>query len=205
MRYAKTRKAETRQRVVETASRALRRDGIDGIGLVGLMGEAGLTKGGFYAHFGSKDDLVAEAVATSLQASAERMRDAGRAAAADGRRGLHAIVDAYLSEAHAAAPEAGCTIGALLSDLSRAKTPVREAAIDGAAALTAAIEEALPVSLGGNRRSRARALLGLLTGGLQLARLETDPQAREAVLSSAREAATLLAEATSIAIESPAA
>ncbi len=194
MRYAKTRKAETRQRVVETAARALRRDGVGGIGLVGLMGEAGLTKGGFYAHFGSKDDLVAEAVASSLHGSAERMRATGRAAEEEGDRGLYAIVDAYLSLAHAAAPEAGCTISALLSDLARAETPVRQAAINGAAALTAAIEEALPVSLRGDRRSKARAVLGLLTGGLQLARLETDLQAREAVLSSTRDAVRLLAD-----------
>ena len=88
MRYVKGRKAETRARVVATAGRALRRDGIDGSRLVGLMQEAGLTKGGFYAHFESKDALVAEAVTASLQQSAASMR-----AAAQGARPLVALVE----------------------------------------------------------------------------------------------------------------
>jgi TetR/AcrR family transcriptional repressor of nem operon len=194
MRYAKTRKAETRSRVVETAARALRRDGVDGIGLVGLMGEAGLTKGGFYAHFGSKDDLVAEAVASSIEVSSERMRARRHAAESQQGSGLQAIVDAYLNALHVAAPEGGCTIGALLSDLTRASAPVRRAAADGAARLVSVIEDALPEALGPARRSRAQAILGLLAGSLQLARLESDAGAREAVLSSAREAACRLAE-----------
>lgn len=194
MRYAKTQRAETRTRVIETAARALRRDGIDGTGLVGLMGEAGLTKGGFYAHFASKDDLVAEAVAASLRASAEQMHVRGSAAASDGFSGLGAIVDGYLNQAHAAEPEAGCTIGALLSDLTRGGTQVRAAAADGAAGLIAAIEATLPETLGAIRRSRAQAILGLLAGSLQLARLQPEADAKDAILSSAREAARSLAD-----------
>lgn len=194
MRYAKTRKAETRSRVVETAARALRRDGVDGIGLVGLMGEAGLTKGGFYAHFASKDDLVAEAVASSIRASCERMRTRSTDAESQQLSGFWAIIDAYLNATHVAAPEAGCTIAALLSDLTRASGPVREAATEGVAQLVSAIEDTLPAALGAACRSRAQAILGMLAGSLQLARLEGDADARDAMLSAAREAACRLAE-----------
>lgn len=194
MRYAKTRKAETRERVIETAARALRRDGVDGIGLVGLMGEAGLTKGGFYAHFESKDDLVAEAVTSSLKASATRMRQVVDTAEAGGPARLDAIVDGYLSAAHAGTPEAGCTIGALLSDLTRASAPVRAAAADGASQLVAAIEDALPDAIETGRRSKAQAVFSLLAGGLQLARLESDPAIRDALLASARDAVRQLTQ-----------
>ena len=102
--------------MLETAARALQRDGIDGSGLAGLMGEAGLTKGGFYAHFQSKDDLVAEAVSTSLQAAAVQMRATLRASGDQELDGFRAIVEAYLQPAHAVANEGGCTIGALLSE-----------------------------------------------------------------------------------------
>jgi TetR/AcrR family transcriptional repressor of nem operon len=194
VRYAKTRKAETRARVIETAARALRRDGVDGVGLVGLMGEAGLTKGGFYAHFESKDDLVAEAVTSSLRASAERMRKVADAAEAGGPARLDAIVEGYLSAEHAATPEAGCTIGALLSDLTRASAPVRAAAAGGASQLVAAIEDALPDAIETGRHSKAQAVFGLLAGCLQLARLETDPGTRDAVLASARDAVRQLTQ-----------
>jgi TetR/AcrR family transcriptional repressor of nem operon len=193
MRYAETHKAETRARVVEKAARALRREGVDGIGLVGLMAEAGLTKGGFYAHFTSKDELVAEAMAMSLQASAERMRANGRAAESDGQSALCAIVDAYLSPAHVAAPEAGCSIGALLSDLTRGNQAIRKAAADGTAQLVAAIEDVLPASLGTGRASRAWAIFAMLAGALQLARLQSDPDERDACISAGRDAALLLA------------
>ncbi len=193
MRYAKTQKAQTKAHVLDKAAQALRREGVDGVGLVGLMGAAGLTKGGFYAHFASKDDLVAQVTAESLHASAERMQSRAQAAQEEGRCPLTAIVDAYLSETHAAARDTGCTMGALLSDLARASEPVRAKAAQGTAQMAAALEEALPASLGARRGARAQAVLGLLVGSLHLARVETDAQARSAMLASAREAALLLA------------
>lgn len=197
MRYAKSHRAETRTKVVQTATRAFQRDGIDGTGLAGLMGEAGLTKGGFYAHFTSKDALVAEAATVSLQASADRMRARANAAAASGGSALDAIIDAYLSSDHVRSPEGGCAIGALLSDLSRGAPVVREAGASGAARLVEAIDEALPSSLGPDRRPRAQAIFGMLAGCLQLARLEPEGARRDAILSGARDAARLLGAAPS--------
>jgi TetR/AcrR family transcriptional repressor of nem operon len=194
MRYAKDHKADTRTRVVETAGRVLRRDGVDGTGLIGLMREAGLTKGGFYAHFESKDALVAEAVETALAGSAGRLRDVSEGAAVHGRSRLGAVVDNYLSAEHVRARDQGCTISALLSDLTRGSDDVREAAARGAAGLAAVIEDALPPSFGQDRAARARVILGMLTGCLQLARLERDATRRDAMLAAGKRAAHVLAQ-----------
>lgn len=120
MRYSKTKQAKTRAKILNAAVVALRRDGVDGIGLSGLMAEAGLTKGGFYAHFGSKDGPIAEAVGASLSATGRRFCETAAQPAADGASGLLAIIDAYLGTAHANSRETGCKLGALLSDRARA-------------------------------------------------------------------------------------
>lgn len=138
---------------------------------------------------------MAEAASASLQASAERMRTRGKAAKEAGRSALDGIVEAYLNLEHMKKPEAGCTIGALLSDLARGVPMVREAAAGGAAQLVAAVEDALPQSLGLDRKPRAQAIVGMLAGCLQLARLEADPKAGDAILVAGRDAARRLASA----------
>jgi TetR/AcrR family transcriptional regulator, transcriptional repressor for nem operon len=158
------------------------------------MSEAGLTKGGFYAHFESKDALVAATVLTSLESTAVRMRSAAEVAEANGGSRLSSIIEGYLSPDHVAARDMGCTIGSLLSDLTRGSKGVREAAAEGAAKLVEVIEEALPNPLGRERNSRVRAILGTLSGCLQLARLEADAVARDAVLAAGRRAAYFLAD-----------
>lgn len=193
MRYGSDHKAGTRARVVETAGRVLRRDGVDGTGLIGLMKEAGLTKGGFYAHFASKDALVAEAVTAALDETATRMRASVEARPDEGGSRAMAFIDGYLRPEHVAARDTGCAIGALLSDLARASPAVRQAGAAGAAQLVQVIVEVLPDRLGHARRARAEAILGMLAGCLQLARLQADPAARDAVLSAGRQAAYLLA------------
>ena len=110
MRYDNGHKAATRERIVEAAGRRFRRDGIDAVGVAGLMQSAGLTVGGFYNHFGSKDELVREVVTTSLRTRRASMRDVVEA-----RRhgGLEALVDLYLSVAHRDNSDVGCTCAAL--------------------------------------------------------------------------------------------
>src|SRR5438477_3995372 len=94
-RYGKDHKQATRRRIIETAGRRLKRDGIDGSGVATLMADAGLTNGAFYAHFTSKDDLVATTVADQLREQRESLR-----AAAPGRAGVEQYVRAYLSAQH---------------------------------------------------------------------------------------------------------
>src|SRR6188472_2646553 len=102
-RYAKEHRHETRRRIIESAGRRLKRDGIDGAGVASLMADAGLTNGAFYAHFASKEDLVATAVAEQLRAQA-----GGFGAQPPGAAGVEQIVREYLSVGHRDHREEGC-------------------------------------------------------------------------------------------------
>src|SRR3990170_4910579 len=101
-RYGKDHKQATRRRIIETAGRRLKRDGIDGSGVATLMQDAGLTNGAFYAHFDSKEDLVATAVVDQLREQRERF-----AGVLPGRAGVEQMVRAYLSPEHRDNPEDG--------------------------------------------------------------------------------------------------
>lgn len=123
---AKTRKEATHERIVEVATRAIRRSGYAGTGVADIMKEAGLTHGGFYAHFASRDALLAEA---GDRAGAESVALAARvAAAAPPGQALQAMLAAYLSPAHIAAIEVGCPVSALGSEMPRQAPEVRRAA-----------------------------------------------------------------------------
>src|ERR1700676_2473596 len=122
MRRSKTEKAKTHKRIVAIASRRFREEGLAGIGIADLMKEAGLTVGGFYKHFNSRDALVAEAVGDAL----ELWRRQVDAAASGGPSVTYeSLVDEYLSEAHRNHPGAGCPVGALAGDLARSDKRTR--------------------------------------------------------------------------------
>jgi TetR/AcrR family transcriptional repressor of nem operon len=125
-RPASDRKEATHARIVETAARVIRRSGYDGTGVADIMKEAGLTHGGFYAHFDSRDAMLAEA---ADRAGAETVATAERvAAAAPPQQALEAMVRAYLSKAHVEGIENGCAIAALGSEMPRQAAEVRRAA-----------------------------------------------------------------------------
>ena len=109
-------KAASHQRIVTAAAARIRRAGVDGLSVADLMGEAGLTHGGFYRHFGSRDDLVAEAVEAALTRGSKRAEAAARQG---GTEGLAATIDAYLSPASPRQPETGCAVAALPADIAR--------------------------------------------------------------------------------------
>src|SRR3954453_19764773 len=108
-RYGSEHKEATRRRIVETAGRRLKRDGIDGSGIATLMADAGLTNGAFYAHFQSKDDLVTTVVGDQLGRQASEFSELPA-----GRAGLSAFVSEYLSRAHRDHADVGCPSAALL-------------------------------------------------------------------------------------------
>src|SRR5260370_119929 len=116
MRVSRDKAAENRERIVDTASRLFREKGFEGVGVDAIMNGAGLTHGGFYGHFDSKDDLAAEAVTSALERSAEKQSR---------YTNLTDLVSEYLSEAHSADRANGCAVAALGADLARQRDDVR--------------------------------------------------------------------------------
>jgi len=127
MRHSKTEKAKTHERIVAIASKRFREEGLAGIGIADLMKEAGLTVGGFYKHFDSRDDLVAEAI-DSAQGPWTRQMDA--AAVGGPPVTYNSLVDNYLTEAHRNHPGTGCPVSALAGDLGRSDKRTRALATE---------------------------------------------------------------------------
>src|SRR3954467_3761474 len=130
MRYGKDHKQATRQRIVDAAGRRFKTDGIDGAGVAAVMSDAGLTNGAFYAHFRSKEDLVANVLADQLRAQRESFD-----AEPSDRAGLEAFIGAYLSPEHRDACAEGCPSAALLDEVVRRPTRTKRVFTDELMAL----------------------------------------------------------------------
>ena len=185
MRRSNQEAAATRRRIVEVGASELRRRGIIETGLSELMGAAGLTRGGFYRHFASKDRFVAEACASALQASNQAMR--ARAARRSGAKGVGDLVSAYLSTAHRDGAASGCALAALGSELARTDTETRVAATNGFREMVAIIAEHLRDARVGRPQEQALAIASALVGALTMARVVNDPSLSEAVLRGAHD------------------
>lgn len=183
MRYSTDHKEETHRRIIEVAAKRFRTDGIDNVGVASLMGDAGLTHGGFYSHFKSKDALVAEVIESGMNDSYDRIS----AASKDG--GIEAFIRTYLRPENLEHPERGCPAAALGSELRRQPKPAREAFTRKYKRITSHIESLLPP---GNIQL-ARAIFATLAGSLQLARTVPDPKLASEILASGQSAATTLA------------
>src|SRR5918996_5849317 len=125
MRYGKDHKQATRQRILEAAGRRFKEDGIDGAGVAAVMSDAGLTNGAFYAHFASKEDLVANVLADQLQAQRQSFE-----AQSPDRSGLEAFIRAYLSPQHRDECADGCPSAALLDEIARRPAATRQVFTD---------------------------------------------------------------------------
>jgi TetR/AcrR family transcriptional regulator, transcriptional repressor for nem operon len=190
VRYEKGRKEETRRRVVEAASRRFRRDGIEGTGVAGLMADAGLTHGGFYAHFPSKDDLLRETLVAALTETWTHLASEAKRARARGEDGLEAIVRRYLRAAHRDRPEAGCAVAALASEISRHDANTRDVLAKAIRTIVSVIADELPAARTRQEAEEtAHAIFGLMVGTLQIARITRRPVESEAILAAGREAA----------------
>jgi TetR/AcrR family transcriptional repressor of nem operon len=192
MRYEKGHKDETRRRIVETAARRFRKDGIEATGIAGLMADAGLTHGGFYAHFPSKEDLVRQAVDGALKVATAEHAAAAAAARAEGGDGLEVIVRRYLSRTHRDHPETGCAIATLAAELARSSSETRATLAQDANKLIEVIAAELPAISPEEAHARAAMVLALMVGTLQLARATPDAAASDALLASGRRAALAL-------------
>lgn len=176
-RYGREHKEETRRRIIETAGRRFKRDGIDGSGVATLMKDAGLTNGAFYAHFASKEDLVAAVVAAELE-----VQVASFAALVPGRAGLEQLVRLYLSPEHRDNPTVGCPSGALLDEIGRCADPTKRAYTDGAVTVLDEIATRLAPDDPRSARATTLSLYTMMIGTIQLARALADRQLSDDVL-----------------------
>ncbi|MEN5160322.1 TetR/AcrR family transcriptional regulator [Achromobacter spanius] len=180
-----SRKEQSHERIVDAAARAIRRAGYSGVGVADVMKEAGLTHGGFYAHFPSRDALLAAAMERAGQDGAARLSQNMARRRAEGASPLRAWVEAYLSESHLTGCERGCPVAALASEIPRQSDDVREVAASRVQRLMEAVQQVLPAQAG---EHAAAAVLSTLVGALQLARALGDNPRGRAVLASARQA-----------------
>jgi TetR/AcrR family transcriptional repressor of nem operon len=189
MRYGKEHKEETHKKVVEAASRRFRRDGIEATGVVDLMADVGLTHGGFYAHFSSKETLVKEAIAAASQKSRSHLQREIEKARSEKRDPLEAIVRAYLTTLHRDRPDRGCSVAALGSEIARHPRKTREAFTEGLDKTIGIIASALPDSVTKERKEKAYAIFATMIGSLQLARAVCDGAMSQSVIDAGISAA----------------
>jgi TetR/AcrR family transcriptional regulator, transcriptional repressor for nem operon len=187
MRYSKDHKKETRQRIVEAAGRRFKQDGIDGAGIATVMSDAGLTNGAFYAHFASKEDLVANVLADQLRAQ----RQSFDAEPSD-HAGLEAFVRAYLSPDHRDHCADGCPSAALLDEITRRPDPTRQVFTDELTCTIDDIASRLDPTGPEAARTDALTVFGLMVGTLQLARALTDRDLSDQLLEQGVETALKL-------------
>jgi TetR/AcrR family transcriptional regulator, transcriptional repressor for nem operon len=183
MRHSKAEKANTHKRIVAIAAKKFREEGLAGIGIADLMKEAGLTVGGFYKHFKSRDALVAEAIGSAL----ELWKDRIDAAAGGPRVTYESLVDDYLSEAHRDHPGMGCPVGALAGDLARSDKRTRAVATrkirDNIELLATLIRDTTKTDKD-TARSRAVMTYCALVGAISMARAVSDKELSREILKT---------------------
>ena len=190
-RYTADHKSETRRRILETAGRRFKQDGIDGCGIAAIMSEAQLTNGAFYAHFTSKDDLVANVVADQMRGWQENL-----GSAPPGRTPLEEFVRGYLSPRHRDHPDTGCPSAALLDEIGRCDKATRRAYTKGTQAFIDAVATRLSPDDPSAARTPAIGLFTLLVATVQLARAVTDRQLSDEILESGVRNALALVDTT---------
>lgn len=183
--------ADQHRTAIEAASaRLFRRHGLHGVSVAQVMADAGLTHGGFYGHFSSKDELAAVGCARAFADSAARWEERVERAAGDRHVARRSLVEQYLSEAHRDSPEHGCPASALVSDVSRepAGKPVRGAFLDGIKQLLAAWERAsLDPAVDADVAHRTALLeMATLVGAVTLARATAGDALSDDILDAAR-------------------
>lgn len=162
-----TRKERSHERIVEVASRAIRRTGYRGVGVADIMQEAGLTHGGFYAHFESRDALLVEAMQHAARDNQTTMSDAMARRLRKGGTPFGALVEVYLHERHMERAEQGCVVAALASEMTRQDDAVRDEARRRIAGLVERVRSVLPDDAD---RAEAEVVAATMVGALQLAR-----------------------------------
>ena len=183
MGHSRKEKAGNHERIVKIAAARLREAGLEGVGIADLMKQAGLTHGGFYRHFSSREELVAEAVEQALQQGAEAMR-----ALANGKASsLGSLLEAYLSPAHRDNLSSGCAVTTLASDVARCADRTRLAYTAQVQRYVELLGKLIAAPTRKGRRSRAILALSTLVGALSMARAVNDEKLSREILKSAAE------------------
>ena len=186
MRYSREHKLETHARIVKRASVRLREKGAHGIGVADLMKDAGLTHGGFYAHFDSREALVIEAFTHAMDRSTERWRKLAEQTSPEQR--IAAIVDSYLTPMHRDDPGHGCAIPTLGAEIARESPRTRKAFAAKLEEMIDAIAAQIPDVPRKAARKQATAAIATMMGTLVMARVAGNGEFSEEILSSGREA-----------------
>ncbi|MBI3475748.1 MAG: TetR/AcrR family transcriptional regulator [Acidobacteria bacterium] len=181
MRYEPEHKTQTRDRIVRNAARKLRAQGLSSPGVASVMKASGLTVGGFYKHFRSKDELLAEAIAQAFAESNENIRSALEHVPREDK--WKELVRLYLSTEHCDHPDTGCPVAALAPEIARAKLSVRKR-------IAGLMNEWVEFMPGATARERERNLFVIysaMAGAISIARILTDPADRQKLLASVRD------------------
>jgi TetR/AcrR family transcriptional regulator, transcriptional repressor for nem operon len=196
MRYEKGHKEATRHRIVQAATERFRKEGIAAVGVANLMRDLGLTQGGFYNHFESKDDLAREALALGLEGMRARLR---KASTQSGAARLDNLVDGYLTKVHRDNLDRGCMLATVAIEAGRSEGIVRAQLSEGIKEMVKLVGEVLPESLSpAQREANAMAVVSSLVGTMILSRATDDPQMSDRFLEAGRRAAVAIAESAAL-------
>jgi TetR/AcrR family transcriptional repressor of nem operon len=187
MRVSKEQAAQNRERVVDTAAKLFREHGYSGIGVADLMKGAGLTHGGFYGNFGSKEALMAEAVTHAIDGS---IKDWEQLVAKRPNDALEAVMANYLSPLHRDHPGHGCTMATLGPEIARLAPGVRCAVTDGVRKQLDKLVDLMPAESPQERRQAALVTYASMVGALVLARAVNDPALSEEFMTAVHAAVT---------------
>lgn len=175
MRVSRAQMAENRMRILQVAGQLFRARGFDAVSLAEVMAAAGLTHGGFYGHFRSKDDLIAQTLAHGFAESAKTPLDLDR------------YLDRFLSPQHCHNPAEGCAITGLAGEAQRQTPATRAAMTAGIRAQIERLAQAQPVGTDAERRQAAIGIWSAMVGAVTLARTCDDPALAEEILAQARQ------------------
>jgi TetR/AcrR family transcriptional regulator, transcriptional repressor for nem operon len=184
MRYDSEHKEKTRQRVLSEAAAAIRAVGPDRIGVAGLMAKAGLTHGAFYAHFESKDDLVAQAISQMFDESYQRFL--ARTEHPDPAIAIERFIDSYLSTRHRDHPDHGCPLPSLSGELARLPAPARANFTAGLNRLTSSMAKRISELGRTDANTLASSVVAEMVGALALSRAVAKPSESDAILDASR-------------------
>jgi TetR/AcrR family transcriptional repressor of nem operon len=185
MRYSPEHKAEIHQKIVNDASRRVRKEGLAGTGVSAVMHDNGLTHGGFYKHFGSKDDLLIESLHVAFAEMGDRLAHAAEKSSP--ASAWKAIVKTYLSPEHCDHIECGCPLAALASELGRADEGMRGQILAEVMQYKSSMVPFMPGRRAVDKENAFLAIFSTMIGAIEIARILPEPAMRERVLANARE------------------